>query len=520
MSIAVLIWGPPAWLSLGVLLGCAFCYFWMRFQQQKWQQDKTSLLRQAADEARNLLSSASEQAERKAEETESKARRSIELLEQELERRNNRLDQRESLVNDQLAGFVQQEKMLHSQQQTLQESQQALARQQEELNLLCNRRQEELENISQLTEPEARRILLQEAEQASMKEAHEADRRIMEKAKLEAEAKARKIISLAIQRFAGEHTFDSTTSTVALTGDELKGRIIGREGRNIRAFESATGVTVLIDDTPGAVVLSAFDPVRREIAREAMSRLIEDGRIHPSRIEEVVHKVEAEIDETVIRLGEEALHRTGLPPVHPEVIKTLGRLHFRSSFSQNVLNHSVEVAHLTGLMATELGLNAVEAKKAGLFHDLGKAIKHDMEGSHAIIGADFLRIHGEKDPVVNAVAAHHDEVEHLSPLGILVSSADAISASRPGARSENMTTYLQRLQQLEDIGTSFEGVEKCFAFQAGREVRVVVSPSIVSDEQAYELCRKIARKIEDDLQYPGQIRITVIRETRCIEFAK
>ncbi|MDB4652434.1 ribonuclease Y, partial [Verrucomicrobia bacterium] len=309
-------------------------------------------------------------------------------------------------------------------------------------------------------------------------------------------------------------------STVALTGDELKGRIIGREGRNIRAFEAATGVTVLIDDTPNAVVLSAFDPVRREIAREAMSRLIADGRIHPSRIEEVVHKVQEEIEETVVRLGEEATYRTGIPPLHPEITKTLGRLHFRNSFSQNVLNHSVEVAHLTGLMAIELGIDVADAKKSGLLHDIGKAINHEMEGSHAIVGADYIRTHGEKDPVANAVAAHHDEVPHTSVYGILVSAADAISASRPGARSESMTTYIQRLQNLEDIGKSFDGVEKCFAVQAGREMRVVVSPDSISDEQAFDLSRKLARKIEDELQYPGQIRITVIRETRCIEFAK
>ena len=520
MSIAVVIWGPAVWLTAGALVGFAICYAWMRIRQQKWQQDKTSLLRQAADEARELLSSTTLKAEAEATEIKQKAQASLDAQLETHARQITRVEQREQLINEQLAGFVRHEKMLQSQQEQLQERAQELKKQEQVLSSLSAQRQEELESIGQMTQAEARQIILNDAEQHSLKDAQEADRRILERAKQEAEVRAKKIISLAIQRFAGEHTFDSTTSTVALTGDDIKGRIIGREGRNIRSFEAATGVTVLIDDTPGAVVLSAFDPVRREIAREAMSRLIEDGRIHPSRIEEVVHKVEEEIDETVIRLGEEAVYRSGLPPAHPEIVKTLGKLHFRNSFSQNVLSHSVEVAHLTGLMATELGLNILDAKKAGLFHDVGKAIKHDMEGSHAIIGADFIKAHGEQDPVVNAVAAHHDEVEHLSVLGILVSAADAISASRPGARSESMTTYIQRLQSLEDIGTSFEGVEKCFAFQAGREVRVVVSPKIISDEQAYELCRKIVRKIEDDLQYPGQIRVTVIRETRCVEFAK
>ncbi len=300
----------------------------------------------------------------------------------------------------------------------------------------------------------------------------------------------------------------------------MKGRIIGRDGRNIRAFEAATGITVLIDDTPNAVVLSGFDPVRREIAREAMTRLILDGRIHPTRIEEVVAKVTQEMDETIVRLGEEAVQKSGLPPMHPEVVKLLGKLHFRRSYSQNVLDHSVEVAHLMGLMAAELGLDTVTAKRAGLLHDIGKAVSHEVEGPHAVIGADFVKRHGESEEVVNGVASHHNDVPPVGPWGILVSAADAISASRPGARSENMSVYLKRVEDLEQLAMSFPGVEKCFAVHAGRELRVLVQPDHVTDDQAFALARNIAQKIENELQYPGQIKITVIRETRCIEVAK
>jgi ribonuclease Y len=300
----------------------------------------------------------------------------------------------------------------------------------------------------------------------------------------------------------------------------MKGRIIGREGRNIRAFEAATGVTVLIDDTPGAVVLSGFDPVRRQIAREAMERLILDGRIHPSRIEEVVANVTQEMDQAIQVAGEEAVMKLGLAPMHGELIKLLGRLHFRHSFAQNILAHSVEVAQLMALMAAELRLDIATAKRAGLLHDIGKAVNHEVEGAHAIVGAEIAKRYGESKDVVNAVASHHGEVPHVGPFGILVSAADAISASRPGARSETVMTYIKRVEDLERIGLSFPGVEKCFALQAGRELRVMVEPGQVTDEQAYLLARNIARKIEEELQYPGQIRVTMVRETRCVEFAK
>jgi ribonuclease Y len=377
-----------------------------------------------------------------------------------------------------------------------------------------------LQEASKLSEAEARTLLLKEVEMEALQDASNLTRRILDEAKSRAEEKARRIISIAIQRYAGEHTFETTSATLALPDEELKGRIIGREGRNIRAFEAATGVTVLIDDTPNAVVLSGFDPVRREIARESMQRLILDGRIHPTRIEEVVAKVAQEMDETITRAGEEAVTRSGLPPMPAEIVKLLGRLKFRHSFSQNILEHSIEVAHLMGVMAAEMGLEITAAKRSGLLHDIGKAINHEVEGAHALIGADLIRRYGETEEVVNAVASHHDEVPHHGPLGILVGAADAISASRPGARSETMTTYIKRVEDLEKIGRSYPGVEKCFAVQAGRELRVLVQPEQINDEQAFALARSLSRKIEEELQYPGQIRVTVIRETRCIEFAK
>jgi ribonuclease Y len=377
-----------------------------------------------------------------------------------------------------------------------------------------------LERIGQLDSTAARTALLKEIERESAKDAADLSRHILEDSRQRAEVQARRILATALQRYAGSHTFETTTATVALSGDDMKGRIIGREGRNIRAFEAATGVTVLVDDTPNAVVLSGFDPVRREIARQAMERLILDGRIHPTRIEEVVAAVSAEMEAFVERAGEEATSRVGIPPVHPEVAKMLGRLHFRHSYSQNVLQHSVEVAHLCGLMAAELGENVQSAKRAGLLHDIGKAMTHEVEGPHAIVGADFIKRYGEPPDILNGVASHHDEVPHENLLGIMVAAADAISAARPGSRSESMTTYLQRLERLELVAREFAGVEKAFAFQAGRELRVFVRPEELDDNQSFQLAQKLARKVEDELVYPGQIRITVIRESRSVEYAK
>jgi ribonuclease Y len=477
-------------------------------------------LDQARHEAEETLRNARHTAAQEAAAWRQQAEEALGGRRRELGELEQRLTTRETLINRQLEGCLQQEKEIRQHHEELQQQRAALETQRAESARLNEQRREQLQRVAHVTEAEARSQLLREVEEASLKDAADLSRHVLEEARIQAEDQARRIISVAIQRYAGNHTFETTTATVALQGDDIKGRIIGREGRNIRAFESATGVTVLIDDTPNAVVLSGFDPVRREIARESMHRLILDGRIHPSRIEEVVAQVTQEMDEAIQKAGEEALFRVGLPPLHTEIVKLLGRLKFRHSFSQNILNHSIEVAHLTGLMAAELGLDVTLAKRAGLLHDIGKALDHEVEGSHASIGAEFVKRLGQPDEVVNAVASHHGEVAATSTFGALVGAADAISASRPGARSETMTTYLKRLERLEEIGRMFEGVEKCFAVQAGRELRVMVQPDHVDDAKAYILARDIARKIEGDLQYPGQIRVTVVRETRCVEFAK
>jgi ribonuclease Y len=345
-------------------------------------------------------------------------------------------------------------------------------------------------------------------------------RRIEEEANQEGNQRAKRIISLAIQRVAADHVVESTVSVVDLPSDEMKGRIIGREGRNIRALETATGVDLIVDDTPGAVLLSCFDPVRREVARLALERLMLDGRIHPGRIEEVVGKVSQELDEKIFRDGEAAAIELGFPDVHPELLKLLGRLQFRTSYGQNVLAHSKEVAWLAGHMAQELGVNARLARRAGLLHDVGKAIDHEVEGSHAVIGADLAKKYGESPKIVHAIRAHHEEEAPETILAVLIQAADALSGARPGARREMLESYVKRLDDLEKITRSFQGVEKAFAIQAGREIRVMVENTKVTDEAAVLLAKDIAKKIETELTYPGQIRVTVIRETRAVEIAK
>ena len=438
----------------------------------------------------------------------------------EFTEQERRFTERESLLNTQLTRLLETEKDLKQQKDSLETKQAALDKAQQDLANLTQQRREQLEKLSGLSAETARAQFLKEVEQEALTDAANVSRMILDDAKARAEEKARKIIVTAIQRYAGNQTFESSAATIMLESPELKGRIIGREGRNIRAFENATGVTVLIEDEPGAVILSAFDPIRRETAKEAMLRLIQDGRIHPTRIEDVVNAVKSEMDETIVRKGEEAVARAGVTMLNPEIVKVLGKLHFRQSFAQNLLDHSVEVSQLMGLMAAELGLDANIARRAGLLHDIGKALSHEVEGPHAIVGADLIRRYGENETVVNGVASHHNDVPPTGPWGILVSAADAVSAARPGARSESLTTYLKRVEELEKIGCSFSGVDKCFALQAGRELRVFVQPQQVNDEQAFALARNIAARIESEVQYPGQIRVTVIRETRCVEVAK
>ncbi len=520
MSLLANIVESAGWLAAGA----GFCFLLLWWKDRSLRKSQTieadALLTKARNEAEIIvrdarLASNAEAVKSREQLEQSFAARCAERA--ELERR---LGEREALINSQLQRVLESEKALSEQQAGLRESAQALERQQRELNELTRQRLEQLQKLAGLSEADARLEVLKTVEQTALADANNLARRIVDEAKTRAEEKARQIISVAIQRYAGEHTFENTTATIELQGDEIKGRIIGREGRNIRAFEAATGVTVLIDDTPGAVLLSGFDPVRREVARESMVRLIADGRIHPTRIEEIVAKVNLEMDETIVRLGEDAVAKAGLPAMHSEIVKLLGRLHFRHSYSQNILDHSIEVAHLMGLLACELGVDVINAKRAGLLHDIGKAVNHEIEGPHALVGAELIKRYGESDPVVNGVASHHNDVAPVGPLGILVSAADAISASRPGARSESMTTYLKRVGDLEELAASFPGVEKSFAIQAGRELRVFVQPQQIDDEQAFALARNIASKIENELQYPGQIKITVIRETRCVEVAK
>jgi ribonuclease Y len=507
-----------------VAVGASLCYLLLWWKGRNLQKLRTlegeALLGKARSEAEMVLRDASLAANEEARKLREEAEKSSAAGRVERADLERRLAEREALINSQLERMVEAEKQLNTQEAALRQRAETLERKELELAALSRQASEQLQRVAQLSEAEAREAFMKKIEQEALRDANNLVRHILDEAKLKGEEKARRIISLAIQRYAGEHTFQNTTASIALQGDEIKGRIIGREGRNIRAFEAATGVTVLIDDTPGAVLLSGFDPVRREIAREAMLRLIADGRIHPGRIEEVVSLVGQEMDDTIVRLGEEAVSKAGLPPVHLEVVKLLGRLHFRHSYSQNILEHSVEVAHLMGLMASELGVDVMTAKRTGLLHDIGKAVNHEIEGPHAVIGAELLKRYGESEAVINGVASHHNDIPPVGPLGILVSAADAISASRPGARSENMTTYLKRIEDLEKIAGAFPGVEKAFAVQAGRELRVFVQPEQIDDEAAFGLARNIASRIENELQYPGQIKITVIRETRCIELAK
>jgi len=507
-----------------VLAGGAVGYWLFRWKERNLKKAVELQQQQVLDAARRDTEAVAREARIKAAEEAHKLReeteQSFSARRKELADLEGRITQRESLVNRQLENIVTDEKNVRAQRDACATQSAELERKLAEAGHLKAERLARLQSAGRLNEAEARTQLLREIEQAAQRDAADLTRKIVSEAKSQAEDKARRIISLAIQRYAADHTFETTTATISLADPELKGRIIGREGRNIRAFEAITGVTVLIDDTPNAVVLSGFDPVRREIAREAMQRLILDGRIHPTRIEEVVAKVKDEMDETIPRLGHEAINKLGLPPMHDDVVRLLGKLHFRMSFSQNILDHSVEVAHLTGMIAAELGLDVTAAKRAGLLHDLGKAVSHEIEGPHAIVGADILKRLGESPEVVNAVASHHDEVPHEGPLGILVSAADAISGARPGARSETMTTYIKRLEDLERISLSFAGVEKAYAVSAGRELRIFVQPDKISDEQASVLARNIVRRVEDELQYPGQIRVTVVRETRVVEYAK
>lgn len=465
--------------------------------------------RHLEDAARKDADNIRESARKEALEFENKSRQ----LERGLALKEARIEAREAACQQELASLKERNLELDKERNKLSREFQSAHE---------TRRQYEkaLGDLSGLSLDEARGKILNEAKCHAENEALAIERRIVDAAKANAESQARRIIAVAIHRYSGEYTFDSTTSTLSLPNEEIKGRIIGREGRNIRAFEMATGITVLIDDTPNAVVLSGFDPVRREIAKVAMQRLIADGRIHPTRIEEVVEKSREEIEQVITAAGYEAQTKIQIPVFNQEITHILGKLKFRLSYSQNILDHSIEVAQICGILAAELGCDIRTAKQCGLLHDIGKAINHEKEGGHAIVGAEFLKSQGIGEEIVNGVASHHFEVEPVGPYGVIVSAADAISAARPGARSETLSTYLNRIESLEKLADAQPGIKKSYAVHAGREIRVLANAEEMDDEGARKLARNLARAIEDQIQYPGQIRVTVIRETRCVEIAK
>ena len=434
-------------------------------------------------------------------------------IEKRLSQREENLERRADTLENKMDDLEKKEKEVA-------QLKDRLSSREAELKQNISKQIDELERIAQLDRQSATDMLLDKLKNEVKNESGILVRTILDEAKEKAEKESRRILTCAIQRYASECTYERTTATIPLPTDELKGRIIGREGRNIRAIEAATGVSILIDDTPEAVVISCFDPIRKEVARQLMERLIGDGRIHPTRIEELAKKIAKELDDELFSIGEAAVLETGIQGVAPQVVKLLGRLKYRYSFSQNVLKHSLETSYFMGMIAAELGLDEQKAKRIGLFHDIGKAIDHEVEGPHAQIGADILRKHNEAADVIHAVAAHHGELEVNSLYDILINACDTLSASRPGARSETTELYLKRLEQLENIAHDFPGVENCFALQAGREVRVIVTPEKVHEGEAQMLAKEICQRIEKEMNYPGQIKVTIIRETRSVEYAK
>lgn len=513
-----------AGIAAGFLLGGVSAYVIIRVQsknvvsrsKREAAQTLSDAEREAAQKLRDANTSVKEleiDLRAKLEQEGRELRKEITALEKRILSKEEGLDKRAETLDKTAV-------TLNTQERELVKREKQMDKEKERVAALQAEQTRKLEAIAGLTADQAKKELFQQLEHEVKRECALQLKRTEDELREQSEKKAKWIITEAIQRCAADHVAETTVSVVDLPNDDMKGRIIGREGRNIRALENATGINVIIDDTPEAVILSGFDPVRRQVARVALERLIQDGRIHPARIEEMVEKVSEEMAQTIKDRGEQACLDAGVHGLHPEVVKLLGRLSFRTSYGQNVLQHSLEVCHLCGIMAAELGVNIHEAKRAGLIHDIGKALTHEVEGSHAVLGHDLAKRYGENDLISNAIGAHHSEMPMNSVIAVLVQSADALSAARPGARSETLQNYVKRLEQLEEIADAFPGVEKAYAIQAGREVRVVVEPEKVSDAESLQLARDIARKVEAEMTYPGQIKVIVVRETRAVEMAK
>ena len=514
-------------VALGFVAGAAVFLYWVANRKRiaaetvgRAQEQAAQIRRDAEREADARLKEAILAGKEKAHELSVEAERLARERRQEITRLEHTLAEQARTLADRLAASERADQELKAREQAIIQRQQAAEDAAARYERLVQEQQRELQRLAGLTADEARDMLLRQIESEARREAAHLIKRLESEAREEAAARARQIITEAIQRSAAEHAIETTVSVVDLPSDDMKGRIIGREGRNIRALELATGVELIVDDTPGAIILSSFDPLRREVARQAIERLIADGRIHPTRIEEVVEKVQAEMEETVLKEGEAAAFELGLYDIHPELLRLMGRLKFRTSYGQNVLNHSKEVAFLAGIMAREVGLDAHVATRAAFLHDIGKAIDRDLHGSHLELGIEVLRKYGESQAVIDAMAAHHMDIDWPSLESMIVQAADAISAARPGARRDILESYVKRLEKLEGIADSFQGVSKAFALQAGREIRILVESERISDEEAVWLSKDIARRIENELQYPGQIKVTVIRETRAVEYAR
>ncbi len=516
LTIAFVVIGLLAGAGVGILV----YYLISKKKLDKSRATANNIVQEALNDAKLAKKEAILEAKEETQKLRSECDAELKERRAEMQKTENRILQREDFINKKEEMLDKKQSQLDEEKENLQKREQTLDKLREEQEGIKAEMLKKLESISGLTKDQAKKELIAAYEDEAKKDAAVLVKNIEEQAKEEADKKARNIVTLAIQKVACDQASEITVTSVALPNDEMKGRLIGREGRNIRAIEQATGCDLIIDDTPDSVVLSCFDPVRREIARVSLEKLILDGRIHPARIEEMVDKVTKDIEQTMKEAGEQAVFEAGIHGMHPEIVKTLGRLKYRTSYGQNVLKHSLEVSYLAGLLAAEVGANVAVAKRGGLLHDIGKALDHEVEGTHVSIGVDLCRKYKESKEVIHCIEAHHGAVPFESIEAILVQTADAISSSRPGARRESIENYIKRLEKLEEIANSFKGVEKSYAIQAGREIRIMVKPEEISDEQALFLAKDIANRIEKEMEYPGQIKVNVIRETRSVEVAK